>query len=168
MTGLKFWTGKRNQASDSADRAPSAGSAMKLTWQQPRSHRRFGRQLAFAFDDEAVQMAAASHFGSRVSLLNVRKTYIPRSFDSEDSRHTFLQGAIREYVDEFGGRHPTISVAVDGSQTALRTLLMPELRGGDLTAAVSFEAKRQLPFPIVDCLLGYAWSRKSTLRRATN
>jgi Tfp pilus assembly PilM family ATPase len=155
MTGLTAQTGSPTNSTTGSKNPPGVSKAISMSWQLPRRQFPLGRRLAFSFDGEAVQMAAASHTGKRISLLGVRKTYIPRSAVTPDEQHAHVLGAIREFVEEFGGRWPGIAVTVDGQETALRSILMPKLKPRDLAAAVKFEARRQIPFPVEDCEFEY-------------
>jgi Tfp pilus assembly PilM family ATPase len=148
---MSILTGKPTKPATGPESPSNERKAVSLNWRLPKRQLQLGRRLAFSVDDEAVQMAAASHMGSKISLLSVRKTYIPRSAESSSARHAFVLGAIREFVAEFGGRSPSVSVTVDGQETALRTILMPRLKPRELSAAVTYEAKRQIPFPVEDC-----------------
>ena len=123
---------------------------------RPRSQFRFGRHLAFTLGDDSLQMAAASHFGPRIRLLDVTKRYFSSKDLSSPERHDQLQRQeIRQYVSQFGGRQPTISLTLTGPETALRTVTLPRLRKREFEAALRFEAGRQLPFRTEDCWIDF-------------
>ncbi|MBU0984732.1 MAG: pilus assembly protein PilM [candidate division Zixibacteria bacterium] len=115
----------------------------------------FGRHLAFSIDDDSVQMAASLHRGSRATLLNVNKTYISRTLQTDAERSQFIQQTIAEYVATYGGHKREISVTVAGPDTVFRTARVPDTRSRLLRAASVYEAKKQLPFPITDCWLDF-------------
>jgi len=123
---------------------------------RPRAQFRFGRHLAFTFGDDSVQMAAASHLGPRIKLLDVTKHYFSATDLSSPERHEqLLRQEIRQYVSQFGGRWPTVSFTLTGPATALRTVTLPWLRKREFEAALRFEAGRQLPFRTEDCWIDY-------------
>lgn len=101
-------------------------------------------------------MAAAWHAGPTVRLLDVRKHYVPSSNSSaKDPGSKIIRGEIRRYVREFGGRQPTVAVTVAGQETALRLITLPNLRSSELTSALTFETRRQIPFPVDDCWISH-------------
>lgn len=111
----------------------------------------FGRRLAFAIDDDSIQMVAASHVGPRVKLLDATKFYLASDQKSSENRQLLISSTIKEYVSQFGGRWPTIALTLTGPQTALRSIVIPELKGAELASALNFEGRRQIPFPAEDC-----------------
>jgi Tfp pilus assembly PilM family ATPase len=113
----------------------------------------FGRRLAFAIDEDSIQMAAALHLGPRVKLLDATKFYLVSEQQTAESRQQLLQSTIRRYVHQHGGRRPSISLTLTGPQTALRSITVPELKTAELDAALTFEGRRQIPFPAEDCWL---------------
>jgi len=134
--------------------APTVPAPAKTTMEQVRPPRvfGFGRHLAFTIDDDSIQMAAAKHLGHHVRLLDVNKTYF--SSDEESGRN-ILRRTIGEYVREYGGRRPSISLTLTGPQTALRTVTVPRLKGSELQSTLGYEARRQIPFPSEDCWIDF-------------
>lgn len=122
----------------------------------------FGRRLAFTIDEDSIQMATASHWGPRVRLIDISKSYLSPDDRSGDGRWSFLRRTIKDYVRQFGGRRPSISLTLTGPQTALRTVTMPRLKGAELQTALMFEAKRQVPFPDDDCWIDYRVTEELT------
>jgi hypothetical protein len=122
----------------------------------PRSQFSFGRHLAFTFGDDSLQMAAALHLGPRIRLLDVTKHYFSATdLSSPERREQLLRQEIRQYVSRFGGRRPTISLTLTGSETALRTVTLPRLRKREFETALRFEAGRLLPFRTDDCWIDF-------------
>ncbi len=113
----------------------------------------FARHLAFTINEDSVQMAATTHMGPKVKLLDVRKQYL--TGDDGAARAQSIRHAIRGYFDEFGGPHSNVSLTLAGKETALRLLTLPRLKGAELTAAIAFEAKRQMPFSVDDCWIDH-------------
>jgi len=163
MSGLKPLT-KTTPPPDRREKPAEEAQASRLRVHKvpPRMQYSVGRHLAFCIEDESVQMAAASHFGSKVILQNVRKAYIPASLKTDQDREGLILAAINEFRREFGGRHPIVSITLAGPETALRTISMPELRAGELHSALAFEARQQIPFPIEDCYYDYRVIEKIT------
>lgn len=147
--------------------ADAQASRLRIHRVPPRKHFCVARHLAFCIEDEGVQMAAASIFGGKVVVRNVRKAYVPASVKSETEREAQLLAAINEFRNEFGGRHPIISLTLSGPETALRTISMPNLNPRKLRSALAFEVKQQLPFPIEDCNYDYRVIEKITSESET-
>lgn len=129
---------------------PIPGGAQQRVF---RTSRRItiGNHLAFALSEDSIQVALCSHLGNRRKLLDVRKLYIPRELTSGDHRSQFVAGVIDDLYHELGGRWKTVSLTVGGGETAFRSLLVPAIAGRALSAAVGFEARKQIPFPIAEC-----------------
>ena len=121
-----------------------------------RTQSRIGRHLAFTIGDDSLQMAAAMHLGPRIRLLDATKRYFSATdLTSPERREQILRQEIRQYVSEYGGRRPSISLTMTGPETALRTITLPKLRKREFEAALSFELSRQLPFAPEDCWVDY-------------
>ncbi len=161
MTGLKLWPSKKESPDDNQEPEAQATPVAGVEWLPPRNRLSFGRHIAFAIDEVSVQMAAASHRGTSITLLNVDKTYFPAESD-DNAKKEFLLQTITSYVAEHGGRRPSISIALDGPDTALRSVIMPDMRPSELTSALKFEAKRQIPFPHDECELDFRRVQKIT------
>jgi Tfp pilus assembly PilM family ATPase len=110
-----------------------------------------GRTLAFSVTPESVQAALCAHLDKRRRLLDVRKVYIPRDLTTPEQRSQFVSGVLDDLFFELAGRTTTVSLTVEGSETAFRSVQLPDLRGKAFSQALWFEAKRQLPFPINEC-----------------
>lgn len=121
----------------------------------PRTTFKFGRHLSFCVDDNSVQMAAVSHFGWRKRILNIRKVYIPNKLTETSARSDFIGQTIDEFLSEFGQQRTQVSVAISGKETAFRMFFMPVLKKSELDSAVAFEAQKQVPFPLEDCIFDY-------------
>lgn len=154
MDGLKLFRKKAAPPASPDDTAsrPVGGSSQVVP---PRRALRLGKWLAFTLEDDAVHMAAATHFGPKVVLKDVKTEYILASQNQNDNRNIAVRDAIRGFIEEHGGRSPEITVTVSGPQTALRSVSLPALSKKNLDAAVAYEAKRQIPFPHNDCSFGY-------------
>ncbi|MCP4684507.1 MAG: pilus assembly protein PilM [bacterium] len=157
MNGLLPWTKEKTPPADSQEGQAddSQSSRLKISRVFPRKQYSLGRHLAFCVEEESIQMAAASQYGPKIVLHNVRKAYIPSAAKQDSEREGIVLAAINEFVREFGGRNPVISLTLAGPETALRTITMPELKSGELISALGFEAKQQIPFPIEDCHYDY-------------
>ncbi len=162
MTGLKLWSTKSKEESDQQKPETKAAPAAGVEWLPPGRRLSFGRHLAFSIDEVSVQMAAAAHRGASVVLLAVGKTYFPGKESDETATKEFLLQTISSFVAEFGGRRPSVSITLDGPETALRSVIMPDMRPAELASALKFEAKRQIPFPHDECELDYRRVQKIT------
>lgn len=122
---------------------------------KPSRRFKIGRQVAFAFDEDSVQAASVFRFGKLIRVINVDKVYLPSSLGSSENRANFVASTISNYIREFGGLLPTVSLAVSGQETAFRTFLMPALKKKELEAAIRFEVGKQIPFPRDNCVYDY-------------
>ena len=155
MFGLKSrirGTGIHAKASESA---PSGVPRVLETLIPPAKLNRWGRHLSFAVDQSGLQMAASDSTLRSTRILDIRKSYFPAASDAELARTAFVTRTVDEYISKFGGRRSTISLSVTGGETAFRTFSMPALKGNSFGSAVGFEAKKQLPFPVGDCLFDF-------------
>lgn len=146
MLGLKALN-KRQKLPESGKTETSVGAQMRRNRIEPLKRVYLGRQLGFSFDGDGIQMAAASHRGKQVQLLDVRRAQIPEDLTDDDSQRTFIAEAVADYARQFGTRNSTVTLVVGGKNTAFRSLTMPYLKRQQLRSAVELEAKRQFPFP---------------------
>jgi Tfp pilus assembly PilM family ATPase len=122
----------------------------------PQSQSYLGRHLGFTLGDDSLQMAAAWHIGPWIRLIDVTKRYFSAAeLASPDRREQVLRQEVRQYVSDYGGRFPTISLTLTGPETALRTVTLPRLNKREFEAALKYEAGRQLPFRSEDCWIDY-------------
>ncbi len=156
MEGLNAKETRDNRSFALTTPTPAAASSnLRERLLRPRRRAIVGNHLAFALTDDAVQVAVCSHFLGRRRLIDVRKVYIPRNFADLEHRAQFVAGAIDDLHHELGGRWTTVSLTLSGSETAFRSVVLPDLGRKSLAQALWFEAKRQLPFPITDCHYDY-------------
>ena len=133
-----------------------AVEALVIRRLSPRSQSYLGRHLGFTLGDDSLQMATAWHLGPWVRLIDVTKRYFSASeLASPERREQILRQEIRQYVSDYGGRFPTISLTLTGPETALRTVTLPRLNEREFEAALRYEASRQLPFRLEDCWIDY-------------
>lgn len=128
---------------------------------RPKRVRARGRWLSFAISADSIEMSAAHRRGHSTKLVEIRKVYATDNLVTRETRADFICHTIEEFVQEFGGRSPRISLVVNGSETALRTFEMPSLKGSKLSSAIMFEARKRLPFPVQDCYYDYRLISKS-------
>jgi len=156
MAGLNA-IAKSKPAADtglSSDRPPVA-VPIRSRPIKPRKRLPLGRQLAFCIDDDGVQMAAASHGLGGTVLHAAQKVYLAASARAEKPRRDFIARAIQDFISEYGGQRADVAITLSGRGTAFRSIVLPELRKRELTAAVGFEAKRQIPFPSEESRYGF-------------
>jgi Tfp pilus assembly PilM family ATPase len=122
---------------------------------EPRKRLTVGRWLAFSIEQDCIEMAAAVRLGRSARILDLRKEYYAGRPDSEEARREFLSSTIRGFVRQFGGRRPTICLAVGGPQTVLRMLELPSMPASKLDSAVFYESRKRIPFPIDECVFDY-------------
>ena len=108
------------------------------------------RSLAFAINDDSVEMAAVSHLGGKIRLIDLRKVYLPGDYTASEQRNTFISDEIESFLDKHRSRNMKLSLTICGAETAFRTFVMPRLPGKELQSAVNYEVKKQLPFPAQD------------------
>jgi len=114
-----------------------------------------GRRLAFAVGDGFIQMAAARHLGGRCEVLDVSRVPLLSEMEPVESRAGHVSMKIAEYVSRFGGSAPEIDLVIAGRETAFRCFLMPTLRKSILKSAIQFEARKQIPFPLDECIFDH-------------
>lgn len=127
---------------------------------RPRRHLNIGRCLSFSFDDTSIQMAAVSHLGRKKKILDIRKVYIPSELKEAPGQSVFIAKAIDDFMSEFGCRGAKVSLTVSGKDTAFRSFLTPVLKSKELASAIQFEAKKQIPFPLEDCIYDFRRASK--------
>lgn len=161
MLGFKaksiFGRGAKKEVETSGTTAagtPAPQTAEKLIAQ--RRQIRFGRTLSFVFDDNSIEMAAVSRIAGFLRLLGIRKVYVPSAeIGDPEGPERFINATIKEFIQEFGTGGSTIALSVTGTETAFRTFTMPQMSDNQLSSAIPYEIKKQLPFPINDCYYDY-------------
>ena len=118
-----------------------------------------GRHISFSIDENSVQMATTMHLGHRVRIIDARKEYLPRLSESPQHHTNALEASIAAYIGKFGGYRPRMSITLTGKDTAFRSFQMPALRGNELTSAIGYEVRNQIPFPADDCCFDYHRTR---------
>ena len=114
-----------------------------------------GRCLAFSINQSSIQMAAVKHFFNSRIIIDIRKSYIPVKDANEDSKNVFINQEIAAFIDEHATRNTKIVISLSGIETSFRTFLIPFLKKNKLTSAIQFEVKKQIPFPVEDCIYDY-------------
>ncbi len=130
---------------------PADLAVARQRYHRPARKMTFGNELAFSISDDSISAAHCRHFPGSRKLVEVRKVYIPRDLKDPDHRRQFITGAVDDICHDMGGRWKSIALAIGGNETAYRRLTMPAVGARALKAAIQFEAKRQIPFPIADC-----------------
>lgn len=153
MSIVEMFKRKTNRPPTSTE-ASSHPAAVIETQIRPRRHRFIGKRLAFLMDDDSIQMAAVIHLASSRRIAGFTKTYLPRDLGDAE-RQIFIGRAIDEFLAEYGRGRPQIVVSLGAIDSAFRTFHMPVLKKSELDSAVSFEAQKQIPFPIEQSIVGY-------------
>ncbi|PWB76454.1 hypothetical protein C3F09_00350 [candidate division GN15 bacterium] len=117
----------------------------------PKPLRQLGRRIACAVDQTGIQLAVATRLLRNSRLIDVRKVYFPSRLEGLEERSSFASQTIEEYVRRHGGRRCHVTTLIGGPETVFRIFPMPNLPDDTLRNAVTFEAKKQIPFPIQDC-----------------
>ncbi len=154
MGGLTAQLARQKAVRGKKGKVPADDSLREIDI-RPRRWFTFGRHLAFAIDDSSVQMAAASHFGRRKRIRDVRKINIPPELIGLPARSDFIANTVENYIDTFGSLGSRISIALSGKETVLRTFLTPVMKKQQLASAVRFEAQKQIPFALEDCIYDF-------------
>jgi len=155
MIGLKLWTKESKSPEAEKPVQENAAPKVKIEALSPGKRICIGRRVAFSINDTSIQMAASTSNGFRSRLLDVRKIHIPSTLEDLTERRSFAANAINIYFEEFGSNRTEISLILDGPDTAMRNISLPDMKRSDLRSAVGYEAIRQLPFPHDDCLFDY-------------
>ncbi len=155
MSKLGFFTWKR-KASGKEGLPKTAGKpSFSIEKIRPKSSQLLGTAISFCIESHSMQMAAVRHWGRSKRVIDIKKEYFPKDTLGKKSRNEIILRAISDFIAENGGYGGTVSLAVSGPETTFRTFLMPRLRRGELDTAISFEVKKQIPFPFEDCT--YDW-----------
>ncbi|MBI5267384.1 MAG: hypothetical protein HY851_09160 [candidate division Zixibacteria bacterium] len=133
------------------ERQSRRGPANRERMIKPSRHILIGRTLGFTVTSESVEAAVCFHFGNRRRILDARKVYIPQTLTTSEQRSHFVSGVLDDMYCDMGSRTTTVSLTIEGPETAFRSIQLPALRGKSFSQALWYEAKRQLPFPINDC-----------------
>jgi hypothetical protein len=128
----------------------------------PKRRNLIGRSLSYAMDDYSLYMAACDHRGKRRKLVAVEHHSIPASCVQEEQRQHCASTAITAFERRFGGTFRWRTGVVSGRETAFRTFQMPTLSGEELASAVTFEAHKQVPFPIDETIVAFRKISAST------
>ena len=142
------------KSSKPAAQAPTASAQLPSyaeTAIRPKSVFGFKRRISIHLDQTGIQLGSSVQFGKSIRLLDARKLYFPSHEESDKGRAQFVSEAIEQYLAEYLARRAEIVLSLSGQETAFRAFTMPELKDSSLAAAVKFEAKRQIPFPLADC-----------------
>ncbi|UCD63336.1 MAG: pilus assembly protein PilM [Candidatus Zixiibacteriota bacterium] len=153
MNALAFFTGKKKERPGSSkEPARPSFSIQKI---HPRQNHYVGTILSFSINDHSVQMAATRHWGKLRRLLDIKKEYFPKDQTTRKARQEVLRRAIAGFISKNGRYGSKIALALSGKETTFRTFLMPEMKRKELKSAIEFEVRKQIPFPIEDCIYGY-------------
>ncbi len=120
-----------------------------------RKHFGFGRTISILIDDHAIQMVTSQRLWSKSRLLDVTKIYIPSSYDTFEKRQDFITAEIEKYIHERRRLLTRFILGVDGVETAVRVLSFPKMPSSELSKAVFWEGKKQIPFGLEDAYYGY-------------
>ena len=133
----------------------SSEQGFQETRLQPKRRWTVGRRLAFSVGDGYIQMAAARHLAGRCEVIDVSRVAMLSEMEPVERRADHVSMTVAEYVSRFGGSSPEIDLVVTGREAAFRCFLMPILKKGALESAIQFEAGKQIPFPLDDCIFDY-------------
>ena len=122
---------------------------------------RIGRTIAIFFDENSLQLAAASCFGGRPRLLNIAKIYIPETCQSEGERYGFLVQEIGKYVREFGRPLTRYVLGIGGQETTFRIISLPPMSKRELAKAIFWEGDKRIPFGLEKSYFGFRLNEKA-------
>ncbi|MBN1213731.1 MAG: pilus assembly protein PilM [candidate division Zixibacteria bacterium] len=143
------------ERSFSEDIPQTESLSIKEKYVRPKKKFKYCYVLAFAFNSNSLEMATVRRFGHRIKLIDVRKVYIPKEHKDSQERNVFISRIVEEYHKEFGKRCQKIVVTVSGKETVFRTITLPKMKPRELKAALEFEIRKQIPFPLEECLYDY-------------
>jgi len=129
--------------------------SIKEKYIRPKKKYKYCSVLAFAFNSNSLEMAFVRRFGRKIKLVDVRKVYIPKDQKDNQERNVFITRMVEEYHREFGKRYHKIVVTASGKETVFRTITLPKMKQKEFKAALEFEIKKQIPFPLEECLYDY-------------
>ncbi len=135
---------------------PELSNRFKVKRLPPSQNKIFGKTIAISINESSIQLAVARHLGARRQILDVRKEYFSRRNADPAARQQLIQREIQEFVGKHGGVWSRVVLAIpSGTETSFRSFLMPALKPRDLATAIQFEVRKQIPFPINECVYDY-------------
>ncbi|HOP06735.1 MAG TPA: pilus assembly protein PilM [candidate division Zixibacteria bacterium] len=131
---------------------------------QVKPNRRFfiGNRVAVQIDDHNICIAAARSNGLKASLSALKRIPISGEIATDELRDEFIAQTVSKFLRQHGIRSAEMCIALSGRETTFRTFSMPAMNSGELKSAISFEAKKQVPFPIDECLYDYRRTARVT------
>ena len=161
MPGLKATLSKLTRKRTESQAPGQFVPTERVDWLTPARTFGVGRHVGFSIDENSIQMASARHNGVGVTLTEVSRIDLSQISDL-DARRRKISTSIKEFVGRHGGRRATVSISVNGPETALRTSIMPDLGRSQLDSAVMYDSKRLLPFPQNECIFDYRPAQRIT------
>ncbi|UCG62052.1 MAG: pilus assembly protein PilM [Candidatus Zixiibacteriota bacterium] len=155
MSKLGFLKWKRKASGKDGVGKDATQPSISIEKIRPKTTHQLGTAISFCIENHSMQMAAVRHWGKSKRLLDIKKEYFPKDSTGQKSRNEIILREITDFIADNSGYATTVSLAVSGPETTFRTFLMPKLRRGELETAVSFEVKKQIPFPFEDCTYDY-------------
>ncbi len=148
------------QADEASEQAPTPvrreSGRFSIKRLPPSQNRLFGKTIAVAITDSSVQLAAVRHIGNRRQILDIRKEYFSPNETDANGRGQIVSHEIEEFVGKHGGVWTRFILTISsGKETTFRTFLMPALKPRELATAIQYEIRKQIPFPINECVYDY-------------
>lgn len=153
LTGLL--TKKKQIETAKEPKKPYKASTMTESIIAPKRIRFNGRCLAFSIDQSSIQMAAVRHLFRSRKIIDIRKAYIPTIDTDENAKREFINQEILSFLDEHATRNSKVIISLSGNETSFRTFLIPQMKKSELASAIQFEVKKQIPFPVENCIYDY-------------
>ncbi len=155
MSLAELLKNKKSENTVDHTKKPSGISNVTESIILPEKNYFIGRCLAFSIDQSSIQMAAVNHIFNSRKIIDIRKSYIPIKDADENLKRIFIDQEITAFLDEHATRNTKIIISLSGNDTSFRTFLIPNLNKKELASAIQFEVKKQIPFPIEDCIYDY-------------
>ena len=120
-----------------------------------KGRRRIGPTIAIHFDQSSLQFATVHQTLFKSRLIDISKTYIPRSFKNDEERRNFIAGEIKEYAAKFGTPGTRYILGVGGPKTAFRIISLPKMSGSELNEAIYWEGDKRVPYGLEKAFYGH-------------
>jgi len=118
----------------------------KLNW---------GRTISIRFDNTSLQLVTIKKSIKSVHLIDITKTYIPKTYNTLDRQKEFISIEISRYVKQFGTKYTNYILGISGRETVQRIIGLPFLSKNEMDTAVYWEGNKSIPFELKNSYYGY-------------
>lgn len=121
--------------------------------------------ICLDWDKRALRMVRARVAGGVIKLEDAHSHRLPNNVDSDDPQG--MGQFIRQMIDRHHWRHRRVVVDVPRERAVINRLSIPPVPDTELSAAIRFQAMKELPFPIDQAVIDYLVTRRDKAKLAT-